>query len=753
MTILNTGHGMSFPPTTPTTRFLKLELLWLVLGLTAALIPLILIWYYLGSGFAGGDGKLYQTIVDTYLRFGRWGDVIIHDPLEGAWNIGLPMVNPWLNPALVPFSFLTPDRAKVWTAAICYISYALSWYLVLRSVGVPALRSVVIAQLTFVIFDPFYRVFGWPANAALAPWNSIVFALAFVVASLLLRVDDFRGRTIITNGVAVAVIVMVSIALDPLWTLLAYSMLVIPFAITACERGFKAITAARWLVLLFALGLVFALGPLQFLLAMTTDTSRYVETRLNVYPQVPELVSTIFEYPQAKQVFAALIIGWVLGVAFGRGRTRFLPLVAIAAFATECIFSAFFLLADVRWILPLPRYYQFVFTGWYVLGAGVGYAVPLSAALKLISMYWPAQFAFKSRLLPAARVLGSLVCLSLVPSYLADTWANVDSLKGLMERWPTDDEMVGFIAKPLSLVPDSAFPRIGSDHAGRLRRLAHPGYSVESPYSHSQRIFRYCDRAILCHASRAPDKGQRCACVKSVAAVCSAYAGMGKVVCESDRSAWRRFILSREPLDFSAAFPNGMGNLKEVQFRVTSPPATWYVYELPLTNTGNYSPTVVYKLAMAPEMLDKMESPEFDFRTDAVVTEDVSETLVPLKDMKLSFERNAARVQGTSDGTSLALLPLQYSHCLRLSDPNARLVRADLALVGVVFRVNLDAKITDDFGMFAPGCRALDGADVRRLKIAIQHFDFPPDVGMRPTAVRSAADLLPNVMKILQQVQ
>ncbi len=153
-------------------------------------------------------------------------------------------------------------------------------------------------------------------------------------------------------------------------------------------------------------------------------------------------------------------------------------------------------------------------------------------------------------------------------------------------------------------------------------------------------------------------------------------------------------------------------------------PGHWHVYELPVTNTGNYSPTVLYKLATAPEMLEKMASPGFDFRNDAVVTEEIGERLVPLKEMSLSFERGAARVQGTSDGTSLALLPLQYSHCLRISDPNARLVRANLAMLGLIFTGRIDAKITDDFGTFTPGCRAADNADISGLKMTLAQYQM-----------------------------
>jgi hypothetical protein len=72
---------------------------------------------------------------------------------------------------------------------------------------------------------------------------------------------------------------------------------------------------------------------------------------------------------------------------------------------------------------------------------------------------------------------------------------------------------------------------------------------------------------------------------------------------------------------------------------------------------------------------------------------------------------------GRSDGTSLVVLPHQFSNCLRANDRHARLMRADLILTGVIFSGSIDTDISFDYGIFSPECRRADLHDIKRLKI------------------------------------
>jgi hypothetical protein len=62
----------------------------------------------------------------------------------------------------------------------------------------------------------------------------------------------------------------------------------------------------------------------------------------------------------------------------------------------------------------------------------------------------------------------------------------------------------------------------------------------------------------------------------------------------------------------------------------------WYVYELPHPNVGNYSPTEVVEAPTASQVVDKITSPDFDFRRSVVLPTPIGEALIPAQDMRMS---------------------------------------------------------------------------------------------------------------------
>jgi len=118
------------------------------------------------------------------------------------------------------------------------------------------------------------------------------------------------------------------------------------------------------------------------------------------------------------------------------------------------------------------------------------------------------------------------------------------------------------------------------------------------------------------------------------------------------------------------------------------------VYELPRPNVGNYSPTELVTADSGAEMLEFMRRPDFDFTRKPVVGSSGPSlgSLVPADEMRLTVIRGGLHVAGYSDGTSLVVLPQQFSHCLKPRDPSVRLIRVDFLLTGTILFASVPAE-------------------------------------------------------------
>src|SRR5262249_43123937 len=133
------------------------------------------------------------------------------------------------------------------------------------------------------------------------------------------------------------------------------------------------------------------------------------------------------------------------------------------------------------------------------------------------------------------------------------------------------------------------------------------------------------------------------------------------------------------------------------------------------------------------EIIAALAAPHFDFAKQVVLSAGIDEPLVPAHDVRLSVIRGGLHVSGASEGTSLVVLPQQFSHCLRARDSRVRLVRADLLMTGVIFSGNIDTDILFDYGIFSPGCRRIDLAELKGL------IDRPMPTGERIFVDRAGA--------------
>ena len=142
-----------------------------------------------------------------------------------------------------------------------------------------------------------------------------------------------------------------------------------------------------------------------------------------------------------------------------------------------------------------------------------------------------------------------------------------------------------------------------------------------------------------------------------------------------------------------------------------------YLFELSDANLATYSPTRFVKAATADEIASRIRDNRTRLDQIAVVSEDVPPTNAKARNVAMTVELDGVRIRAVSDGPAHILLPVQFSHCLRVVNSSpARLTRANLLHTLVSFEGALDARLEFHFGLFADNkCRLRDGQDNKAL--------------------------------------
>jgi len=141
------------------------------------------------------------------------------------------------------------------------------------------------------------------------------------------------------------------------------------------------------------------------------------------------------------------------------------------------------------------------------------------------------------------------------------------------------------------------------------------------------------------------------------------------------------------------------------------------LFELADANLGTYSPTRFVKATTGNQIADRIRENKDRLDQVAVVSDDVPPANAKARNVTMTVERDGVRLRAVSDGPAHILLPVQFSHCLRIVNAApARLTRANLLQTLVSFDGALDARLEFHFGLFADNtCRLRDGLDNKAL--------------------------------------
>jgi hypothetical protein len=718
----------------------------------------------LATNYYGADGQMLQSVVLTAFKFGGYFDVTNLSPMQSPGTQLLPK-NAWANPAFWPFAFLAKETATDVSALIALACFASAVYVMMRCFDVPVLPSALAAQSCIALFAPTLLVVHTPTNFCLTPADAVVYAPYMIALGLLARTEAGSWRTFGSRVTAISALIIYSVWCDPLWTMIAAMSWATPFAVvTVSPMQFKTIIV-RSGALGSCLGVLLLSGVANYLYTISQYTARVQFAEAVDRVHGPQYVSAMTYSSNMKYFYVACALGWLLGLVTLRGRSRVLVLAAVAAFAVWAGYSiSYLLLSNAVWVPPVPIYMEQCLFALYLGAAAAGYWGSLSAIASLVARraaplirrvsrlvrqpvvaVWLSAQSTAGRPRPgSSRLQRSMIplmvlCVTALPMKVTNYALTDAQSKARYFYWPwsTDPEFV-------QLVTDSIGRTVGQPFRGAINFLAAGDYTpltIATAWSTVETL-RTRGVATLNEYSQlaTPESFYFSQTLLNSNRDLRGY-GNTFIMHWSDGSYspvyWKavemlgvRYSAERRALpdEFNPGLP--LTTLPHHPHSSDDQPGTWYLYELPNPNVGNYSPTDVVVAGSGAEIMAILRQADFDFTRQVVVSGPLTQTLVPAHEMRLSAIRGGLHVSGKSAGTSLVVLPQQFSHCLRARDSRVRVVRANLMMAGLIFSGDIDTDILFDFGILSPACRHADLADLKQLDLKID-LRMPHSAGDR----------------------
>lgn len=153
---------------------------------------------------------------------------------------------------------------------------------------------------------------------------------------------------------------------------------------------------------------------------------------------------------------------------------------------------------------------------------------------------------------------------------------------------------------------------------------------------------------------------------------------------------------------------------QESDLRKVNSSPTLSLFEHADPNIGNFSPISVSVSSSLMKTFQIMKQANFQPNIDVVVQENYSFELVPMTTSKLLVNDDSLRITAVSNGTSMVIVPLEFSSCLNLVELSSTSKMLDYRIVdglllGITFEKNLDIAISLEFGLLQNSdCRLKD---------------------------------------------
>jgi hypothetical protein len=603
----------------------------------------------------------------------------------------------------------------------------LACFLMARSFDLPVLPSIIAAQLCILLFAPSVRYFQFSVVFGAIPGIAVVYAPYMIAFGILARLEPGSRWDFVLSTCAIVMLIFFSIYCDPLWTMVCAISWLAPFAVVTFGPLQPRTIITRCVALACCAILLLISGALEYLFTLSQYTARVQFPEVLGRPHAPEFTSVLFNAPLAKYLYGVSVLGWLLGLWLQRGRARLLVMAASVSWGIFLIYSAWFLLSEGRWWLPLPIYVEHALWPLFATAAIAGYSCIARKA------WLSSSIARRSSVASAWTtifVAVALAAFTFVMAWRGAARTGTPISETFNHPGPDEPEFSQFVAEKIGLAADRSFRgsialwAYGQDDVFTMEKLVIRVVPWADEYSQMvspQAIY-------FNHQLFKKDIGTDLNYFWPWIGATGSY----EVLFRTFQALGLRYVAGYGPFPEAEAarFPS----IAFPRRPTAAASGIWHVYELPRPNVGDYSPTELVTAHSGAEMLELMRHPDFDFARKVVLgsSEPNLGPLVPAHEMRLTVIRGGLHVAGRSDGTSLVVLPQQFSHCLKPRDSSVRLIRADFLLTGMIFSRSVDTDIVFDYGIFSPACRRRDLADVKALgmKVADMSAQAPTTWGL-----------------------
>jgi hypothetical protein len=700
--------------------------------------------------FYGSDGRFEVTLIEQFRHFAPPVIGLTSDALRGLGNVTFP-VNPyWVPGYILPILLSGHFSNFVLCYTICVSEIFIATYFTCRLIQLPPLAGIAGAWLAPLVIMPYFGFGLIPTTAAAFPHYATVLAVSSLTAACCLVVGVPARAAAIAAGIGLFLGVGYVVVIAPTLLVLSTPLIAIFCVLTLIAPQSREERIAKLLTFgLAGVVSIAAFGP--FVAGLFLDTTASFFQRISQRPATLQEISMLFWTPYPFLNPKTVFVGGGLAGAFvvaclAPGRARLAALGVL--FSEACLFAIGGLqFVHPFWFGPALWYFEgFLFCFFAIfLAAGI-----FAVGRMLVLLVGPLLARWR---LPVITTIGAPLAGTAIAA-IAVVYVLYRGTSGtagpLYIPYPQGESAITKILKDeISLGSDRQFRgrvgefigralpsnnnyevwnylrhvalvETGNTHGGAgLWQDAIPTLSEYSPQM-TPAYFAFTRRFFTLPGDI---QSRNWVQMRNIDARLLAMVGVRFVLTDAPASG-AMSLRSEIPLQVSETRRAELYAPKEFEnlnFGL-------YLYEIPGANLGQYSPTVLVRAGYAAEILQVLESSDFQPSRSIVSGEALPANLRPASLQEFTIGRGDYRIRATSLGPSVLLLPIEFSHCLTISGQaaNARLFRANLVLTGLLFERNIDARIAYRNGPFSnPACRLSDRTEFNKLEMSDVFHDHP----------------------------